>query len=75
MNMIIYNHSQAKRLNWTRERMVKMEEMGMTDKQFNYFLRTMIEKFRLVENQLDDKKEAQKTINKIIDDLQKTIED
>ena len=52
-----------------------MEEMGMTDKQFNYFLRTMIEKFRLVENQLDDKKEAQKTINKIIDDLQKTIED
>ena len=73
--MILYNHSQAKRLNWTRERMVKMEEMGMTDKQFNYFLRTMIEKFRLVENQLDDKKEAQKTINKIIDDLQKTIED
>ena len=73
--MILYNHSQAKWLNWARERMVKMEEMGMTDKQFNYFLRTMIEKFRLVENQLDDKKEAQKTINKIIDDLQKTIED
>ena len=66
--MILYNHSQAKRLYWARER-------GMTDKQFNYFLRTMIEKFRLVENQLDDKKEAQKTINKIIDDLQKTIED
>lgn len=75
MNMILYNHSQTKRLNWARERMVKMEEMGMTDKQFNYFLRTMIEKFRLVEDQLDDKKEAQKTINKIIDDLQKTIED
>nr|DAM61541.1 MAG TPA: hypothetical protein [Caudoviricetes sp.] len=51
-----------------------MEDMGMTDKQFNGFLRQLIKNLKnAVEN--DDEEEKTKEIEEIIEDLQKTIED
>lgn len=51
-----------------------MDNMGMTDKQFNGFLRLLID--RLQETNKEDNQEVKsKKIDKIIDDLQKTIED
>lgn len=51
-----------------------MEDMGMTDKQFNGFLRQLIKNLKnAIEN--DDEEEKTKEIEEIIEDLQKTIED
>lgn len=50
-----------------------MEEMGMTDKQFNGFLRMLIENLKKANQAKDEEKT--KEIQKIIDDLQKTLED
>lgn len=51
-----------------------MEDMGMTDKQFSGFLRMLID--RLKEVKLEESKEEKDgRVEKIIEDLQKTIED
>jgi hypothetical protein len=47
-----------------------MEEMGMTDKQFNAFLRLLIEDLKEVEKETESEK-----VKKIIENLQKTLED
>lgn len=51
-----------------------MEQMGMTDKQFNGFLRQLIKNLK---NANENKNEEEKTkeIKEIIEDLQKTLED
>jgi hypothetical protein len=51
-----------------------MEDIGMTDKQFNGFLRQLIKNLKnAIEN--DDESEKTKEIEEIIEDLQKTLED
>ena len=51
-----------------------MEQMGMTDKQFNGFLRMLLD--RLEEIKSEDNEEVKtKRLEKIIEDLQKTLED
>lgn len=49
-------------------------QMGMTDKQFNCFLRFLLDAIRDAENETDEKKHKEK-IEKILDNLQKTLED
>lgn len=51
-----------------------MEEMGMTDKQFNGFLRQLIKNLENA-NENTNEEEKTKEINEIIDELQKTLED
>ncbi len=48
-----------------------METMGMTDKQFNGFLRQLIKNLKRANEQEDPHKD----IDEIIEDLQQTIED
>lgn len=48
--------------------------MGMTDKQFNSFVRFILDAIRDAENETDEKKHKEK-IEKILDNLQKTLED
>lgn len=51
-----------------------MKDMGMTDKQFNGFIRFLIDDLNEVQEENDrDKKE--KRIQKILDNLQSTLED
>ncbi len=50
-----------------------MESMGMTDKQFNGFLRQLIKNLKKANQEKEEKKT--KEIDDIIEDLQKTIED
>lgn len=50
-----------------------MEEIGMTDKQFNAFLRQLIENLKRANEQNNEEKT--KEIKKIIDNLQKSLED
>lgn len=50
-----------------------MEEIGMTDKQFNAFLRQLIENLKKANEQNNEEKT--KEIKKIIDNLQKSLED
>ena len=56
------------------ERRIEMEDMGMTDKQFNAFLRQLIKNLKKAN---EEKVEENKTkeIENIIEDLQKSIED
>ena len=51
-----------------------MSDMGMTDKQFNGFLRFLIDSLTEVKEEHDESKKNEK-IEKIIENLQKTIED
>lgn len=50
-------------------------DMGMTDKQFNYFLRTIIKELKEIKQSLDDKEKAEEKIEEVLEDLQKTLED
>ena len=51
-----------------------MQDMGMTDKQFNGFLRQLIKNLKTA-NENNNEEEKTKEIKEIIEDLQKTIED
>lgn len=48
--------------------------MGMTDKQFNGFLRMLIERLKDASSEKSELKKSEK-IEDIISDLQKTLED
>lgn len=51
-----------------------MEDMGMTDKQFNGFVRFLLDDLKEIEEEKDEIKKAEK-IKKVIENLQKTLED
>ena len=51
-----------------------MIDMGMTDKQFNGFVRFLLDALKEANEEKDETKKDQK-IEKIIDNLQKTLED
>lgn len=51
-----------------------MEDMGMTDKQFNGFLRMLLDRLEEVKNE-DNEEEKTERLKKLIEDLQKTLED
>ena len=51
-----------------------MENMGMTDKQFNGFLRFLLKDLKETLNEKDETKKQEK-LESIIEDIQKTIED
>lgn len=50
------------------------QDMGMTDKQFNCFLRFVLDDIREVLEQLEDGK-AKEKLEKVADNLQQTLED
>lgn len=52
-----------------------MEEMGMTDKQFNGFLRFIIDGLEEIKKSSDNKEEVEIKLEKMIGTLQKTLED
>lgn len=54
--------------------MVNNEEMGMTDKQFNGFIRLLIDDIKETIEEKDDIKKAEK-LKKILENLQSTLED
>lgn len=49
-------------------------DMGMTDKQFSGFLRFLLDNLKEVAEETDAKRKEEK-LNKIMDNIQKTIED
>ena len=51
-----------------------MKEMGMTDKQFNGFIRFLIDDLKEVREEKDEEKKN-KRIEKILENLQSTLED
>lgn len=51
-----------------------MEEMGMTDKQFNGFVRFLLDALKEAREEKESDKQDEK-LDKIIDNLQKTLED
>jgi cysteine sulfinate desulfinase/cysteine desulfurase-like protein len=51
-----------------------MKEMGMTDKQFNGFIRFLIDDLREAQEEEDVDKKNER-IQKILDNLQSTLED
>ena len=51
-----------------------MENMGMTDKQFNGFIRFLIDGLKEAKEERDDKKKNER-LQKILDNLQSTLED
>lgn len=51
-----------------------MNEMGMTDKQFNGFVRFVLDDLKEIEEEKDEAKRNEK-LKKIINNLQKTLED
>ena len=53
---------------------VHMKEMGMTDKQFNGFIRFLIDDLKEVQEEKDEDKKN-KRIEKILENLQSTLED
>ena len=52
----------------------KMEQMGMTDKQFNGFIRFLIDGLKEAKEEQDTEKKDER-IQKILDNLQSTLED
>lgn len=52
-----------------------MEEMGMTDKQFNGFLRFIIDDLKEIKKSSDDKEKVEAELERMIEKLQKTLED
>jgi len=53
---------------------VHMKEMGMTDRQFNGFIRFLIDDLKEVREEKDEEKKN-KRIEKILENLQSTLED
>ena len=51
-----------------------MKEMGMTDKQFNGFIRFLIDDLKEVQEEKDEDKKNNR-IEKILENLQSTLED
>ena len=51
-----------------------MEEMGMTDKQFNGFLRFLLKSLKDIRDEKDIETKDKKIVS-VIEDLQKTLED
>lgn len=51
-----------------------MVDMGMTDKQFNGFVRFLLDALKEAKEEKEEEKKDEK-ISKIIDNLQKTLED
>lgn len=51
-----------------------MQDMGMTDKQFNGFIRFLIDGLQEAKDEKDTKKKDDR-IQKILDNLQSTLED
>ncbi len=51
-----------------------MESMGMTDKQFSGFLRLLLDNLKEVSEEKDIQKKDEK-LNKVMENIQKTIED
>lgn len=51
-----------------------MVDMGMTDKQFNGFVRFLLDALKEVQEESEGKKKEEK-LEKVIDNLQKTLED
>lgn len=51
-----------------------MQEVGMTDKQFNGFVRFLLGALKEVREEKEDSKKEQK-LDKVIENLQKTLED
>lgn len=51
-----------------------MNDMGMTDKQFNGFIRFLIDSLTDVKEEKDEE-EKEKKLDKVLDNLQKTLED
>ncbi len=51
-----------------------MKEMGMTDKQFNGFIRFLIDGLKEAQEEKDADKKSER-IQKILDNLQSTLED
>lgn len=51
-----------------------MAEMGMTDKQFSSFIRFLLDALKEAQEEKETEKKEEK-IAKIIDNLQKTLED
>ena len=51
-----------------------MKEMGMTDKQFNGFIRFLIDDLKEVQEEKDEDKKN-KRIEKILENLQSNLED
>ena len=49
-------------------------DMGMTDKQFEGFIRFVLDDLRENKEEKDDRKREEK-LNKVINNLQKTLED
>ncbi|MCD7736958.1 MAG: hypothetical protein LUI07_08380 [Lachnospiraceae bacterium] len=54
-----------------------MQDMGMTDKQFNGFVRFVLDDINEVLEELkeDSKDKAKEKLEKVADNLQKTLED
>lgn len=51
-----------------------MQDMGMTDKQFNGFIRFLIDDLREAQEETDTEKKNKK-LEKILENLQSTLED
>ena len=51
-----------------------MDSMGMTDKQFNGFVRFLLDALKDADSEQDTEKKEEK-LQKIIDNLQQTLED
>lgn len=51
-----------------------MEDMGMTDKQFNGFIRFLIDDIKEIQEEKDERKKEER-LQKILDNLQSTLED
>lgn len=49
--------------------------MGMTDKQFNGFLRFIIDDLKEIKKSSDDKEKVEVELERMIEKLQKTLED
>lgn len=49
--------------------------MGMTDKQFNGFLRFIIDDLKEIKKSSDDKEKVETELERMIEKLQKTLED
>lgn len=52
----------------------EMNEMGMTDKQFNGFVRFLLDALKEAQEEKESEKKDEK-LSKIVENLQKTLED
>lgn len=56
------------------ERRIQMVDMGMTDKQFNGFVRFVLDDLKEIKEEKESEKKDEK-LDKVIENLQKTLED